>query len=1579
VVRLFPENPGRDAGRSANLYVDLGRISEDVLPDEKLNNEDGLSMSEISESSIGAGDWARLPSSTQNSVIDIDDNTRRTEDLGLDGLASYGGDYPPFATETEHFKAFLDGLDLNDPDPRYRAEVAKAFADPSGDDFHYYGNERYYGDAAFFPSPPVFQQRFSKYFPSYELNGFETQTELAENTTVPRGNSRFPDSEDQNTNSTIDIDNSYFQYELTLSQVALDSLARPDETNDYVVGQITDENGVGNGWYQIRIPVQEFTRQIGSIQDFSQIESIRVWTSGHEVPITLRLASLELVGSQWQESERILAESDGFGGINEEESEKLTISSINNEENADVSIPPIGTVIGETRLPTGEIQESREQSILLRKKKLLPGRQRGIFRTQNTSLDLLKYSNLRMFVHMHGKTLDGQNLASLPKDVGRSKASLFVRLRANESNDYYEYEQPLTPSSETSGDADELWQTNVDYNGEFRDLNSMNIELSALNQLKVARDRLAFPTDSVFYSMVDGIPSAPDVPDAELFAPPGTRLGIKGNPSLGRINSIVIGVRNVADSTSTDFADILEEITVWLNELRVAGYDETNGWAAVGNADIKLADIGSIRASIRSQTDGFGALSSSLDEREQNNIDDWSITSEIQADKLIPSRYNWSMPLSVQYASNTSTPRFSPTRGDVRLDEIVSQINDREDLTDGEKAVAEEEAILAAQTHSTTKSFSARVSKSNSGSGFLRTTLDGIALTYATAATEARTPALQVNNSSRWNSAISYRYQNRGVYTVKPLWLLEKIPFLGPLGRLQFNYVPQSIQTSASFARALADSRDRPVTLAADTSNVPLIVRFPTREKHTFTHSRNFGLQYNPFQFLNLSFDYNTGQSFNQAGVDTLTSVAIGDSVFAGYTIDQAIDAGLIDEEDRTNAFEVENLTILPASQVIADAFKGSSEIRTEDNDQRFTASLRPRFTNINALNWIQIQDITYTADFRWKNGPISRNTGAGINNGVSLRAGATVRIQDLFRKFGFYRSIERRQNEYIARKDADAAERTRAKDQRDRAKEQEKQLEAARKAAEDEAGGEESGEEKPVLDEDGEPIKVENDIALPARDPAADASVEVPDTGGGFRLPSIRSWARQLVLAVTGIRDFTINYDGNRTAASTNFGVPVYGLVNDQPTIVNVNTHYSIFDAFKGNGASPAYRFGFKRQLGLEDRVLDPSLQVSDILVDSDKFQAKTTLNPSNVLSITLNWNLDYQNSETFSFRPLFDENDRLSGLDTTITRSGGNSATIWAFGASYLDMFEAQLATYNSDVAASEEGATIIDDADMNGRVALTNASVTRDFQNAFVKAGRTLDAQNLLPFPRPNWGISYSGASNWPLIRALVQNMTIRHSYNATYSADYFTNTQFGGADSVKFIDLGPNQIQFDIEEYQVGAVRVNETYSPLIGLDIGWKKQFSTNMQWTRSNSYSLSTTNFEVSRARTNEFSFTASWQKSGLKLPFFGGKTLTNRVNFSLTLGKSFSDDQRLRLRRGLEEAVTEEDFVPGDALLGDNVSLITSYTRTTVIPKIGYQFSNKVSANFQLKYELFDSQDSRQPSSTVIQGNFNIRVSIAN
>ncbi|MBT8399367.1 MAG: cell surface protein SprA, partial [Rhodothermia bacterium] len=1574
VMQAYPENQANDAGPDARLFVDLGFITEDILPNERLNDEDGLSTQSIGESSVD--EWGRVPVVTPDRVVKIDNDTRRTEDLGIDGLASYGGDYPEFATEQGRYTAFLNSLDRGETDPRYVAEVNRAEVDPSGDDYHFYGNSRYFDDPRFYPESVYpggasFQQRMSRYFPGQELNSFEGQTELAENTSVKRGNSRFPDTEDINLNSTIDTDNSYFQYELPLSKAALDSLARPDQVDDFVVTEITDgETGRQTGWYQIRIPVSQFTRSVGTIQDFSKIESIRLWTTGHQVPITLRFATLELVGSQWQKSEQITLERE-LPSEEESRDTRLSISSVNNEENAGIYQSPLGTVVSLTRLASGGTQNAREQAMVLRAENLYPGRQRGIFKTYRQGLDFLKYSNVRMFAHMHGDLGDGRRLEDLPRDEGRSKSRLFVRLGANETNDYYEYEQPLTPSSELSRDPNVLWQTNQDFEGRNVDLNSVNIVLSALNQLKVTRDQRGVPTDSVF------------AVDAGEEAPPGTRIAIRGTPSLSRINTISIGIRNPADTSSTSSSDILTDVSIWINELRVAGYDEKVGWSALANASVQLADLGRIRANWQTQTDGFGSLSSTLGERDQRAIDNWSVTTELNADKPIPEKFGWRIPVSFQLQSNTSTPRFAPSRGDVRLREILAQIDDRADngeISREEAELEKEEARLSAETHSRSRSFTARVSKSGSKSSILKYTLDGISASYTHTDSKARNPSLAFNDSWRWSNTLSYRLSVRRPRTVRPFWFLDGIPVLETLGQLQFNYLPQSLNTSATTTRNFTETQERPDILGVDDrSDIQLLVDNPVREKHSFSHSRNFSLQYNPFQFLNLSFDINTGLSLNAAGVDTLSSVVdtgtgeVLTSPDGRFTIDDWLDANPgADSALGVSVFQLDRLRAKEASSVFGTLITKGEGVRPERHGQRFSATFRPRLTTSKYLDWINIQDVVYSVQYDWQNGSISRNTGASVSNRVDIRTGISLRIQDLWRKFGFYRKLEEAQKKAEAEKQAEKRRREQEAAQRKRERElakqreEEERLQARIEQEKAEAAGEVREEALP------DSVIAEVPAELPGED-RPDETVETEDGGGGgprIPLPDPIAILRRAALAVTGIRDFSITYTGSRGSRSTNVGDPATGDVN-----------YGLFDALRGVGPSLGYRFGFVREVAPETRISDPSLQVTDVFDNSDQFQARTSLNPTRSLSINLTWSLNESESITRTY-----SQDDLLGIPPTSNRNGNNRSSVWAFGGSYLNLVEAQLETFRSDrTAAVNQGLPldVLGDASQDGRVVLSNKSIVEDFKSAFTKSLGTISDQDI-PFPLPGWNVNYTGLGNWPIVRSLVQSATVRHGYTADYSSDFRTNSLAAAVaprdTSLIFAFVPGTAIRYTIPRTETGAVRINQRYQPFIGLDLNWKGRLQTNVAWNKSTSLSLSTSNFEVSESTTNELTFTANFQKVGMSIPFLPGKRLNNRVSLGLSVSRAKTLDQRFLLQKALTTAVSTEDtFRLEDALSGDLVSVITSHTRTSVSPQISYQFSNRVTANFTLRYEKLDSEISRQPSSTNMTGTFNVRVNITN
>ncbi|MEX0600488.1 MAG: cell surface protein SprA, partial [Rhodothermales bacterium] len=824
--------------------------------------------------------------------------------------------------------------------------------------------------------------------------------------------------------------------------------------------------------------------------------------------------------------------------------------------------------------------------------------------------------------------------------------------------------------------------------------------------------------------------------------------------------------------------------------------------------------------------------------------------------------------------------------------------------------------------------------------------------------------------------------------TVKPFWFLENIPLLGVLGGIDFNYAPQSVSAGATAARNFSESQDRPRTLPnPEGPQLPELVEFPIRQTHALSHRRNGSIQYNPFQFLNLSFDANTSQSLNALGVDTLFSVIRMDSLgqgtqFDGLSVDEALQDGVVDTSD--TFFQVSELRPVPAGQIVNRVFSGHEGLRADQHNESFTASFRPNISSISALDWISLQDVVYGSQFRWQNGSVGRNTGATAGNQLNLRGGVTLRPQELFRKIPLYTALERAQSDYEQEQEAERQRRQQAREQARAERERRRQEEEARREGAEQEAAErtpedelQTPEDEMQVDGEGPPTEETADDEGDGTDAATDDEAEMgdepaegrepADDGGGFSLPLPNpvSLARQAVLAATGIRDMTITYSGNQSSNSSNVGT---GTRNEHGELVDVESPYSLIDAISGSGPPVGYRFGLERTLPLDQRVISSNLQVTDALSTGHQIQSRATLNPSQALQINLTWNANWDENTNVSYR-------RDPNVNLSRTFSGSNRASVWAFNADYLTLFERQLETYRLDFNQADDKLAF-GDANGDGRVVLTNESIVDDFQQTYLSGFGTVDGRGFLPFPMPNWQISYNGLGNWPLIRSLVTNATLRHGYSSDYSTDYRRN--LASADSLRAFELSGRQIRFTIPEHEIGGVRVNERYQPLIGVDLTFRGSIQSSVAWEKSTAYSLSTTNFEVSQNDNSQITFNASYARSGLKLPFLS--RLNNRISFSVTVSRANLKDQRLSLRRGLTDAISRGDeFVLEDALEGENVSVITASTRITVVPRISYQFSNRVAADFTLRYENFESEDSRQPSSTNINGGFNFRVSISN
>src|SRR5690606_4314555 len=102
--------------------------------------------------------------------------------------------------------------------------------------------------------------------------------------------------------------------------------------------------------------------------------------------------------------------------------------------------------------------------------------------------------------------------------------------------------------------------------------NEFNFGLKLLRDIKLQRNAEGFQIDRLY-----------EASDPQF---PNNTIRVIGNPNLGDVESIMVGVANPDNGSGTHCVE------VWINELRVTGLDDRGGMAAVGRVDMKMADLG---------------------------------------------------------------------------------------------------------------------------------------------------------------------------------------------------------------------------------------------------------------------------------------------------------------------------------------------------------------------------------------------------------------------------------------------------------------------------------------------------------------------------------------------------------------------------------------------------------------------------------------------------------------------------------------------------------------------------------------------------------------------------------------------------------------------------------------------------------------------------------------------------------------------------------------------------------------------------------------------------------------------------
>ncbi|MGB0524166.1 MAG: cell surface protein SprA, partial [Flammeovirgaceae bacterium] len=378
VNKYVRDNRGNTTG--GDLYINLGNISEDVIPDNRHFFENGLT---VDRSNLTESEWGYSPNQQYlTNAFGTEAGARTAQDVGFDGY-----------NNQEEMDSLLRNLPIN---------VQDVFAnDPSADDFvHYLDAES--------PNGTVKILERYKNFTNPEGNS-------PENTTggVVRAYTNFPENEDLNRDNTLSTIDQYYQYKVPLrpgldigSSFIVDKL----ETR---APQVGGEDGDPITWYQFRIPIRtENKTNIGGIDGFKSIRYIRMFMTGWREPVVLRMVQFQLVSAQWRPvTEFSVAESGAGPAV--EPPRNIDVSSVNIEENGDLSegtipydLPP--GFIRDFDQTSAVTRQLNEQSLQLCIDGLEDSDGRAVFKT--VSMDFINYKRLKLEVHGHSATSETDDL-----------------------------------------------------------------------------------------------------------------------------------------------------------------------------------------------------------------------------------------------------------------------------------------------------------------------------------------------------------------------------------------------------------------------------------------------------------------------------------------------------------------------------------------------------------------------------------------------------------------------------------------------------------------------------------------------------------------------------------------------------------------------------------------------------------------------------------------------------------------------------------------------------------------------------------------------------------------------------------------------------------------------------------------------------------------------------------------------------------------------------------------------------------------------------------------------------------------
>ena len=1382
-------------GVGGELYFNLGEVSEDILKDGKKFYENGLPASgntNTYEETV----WGRIPVTTSLVYAFDNNNDNRTQqDLGLNGLSS--------ADEANHptYRDYLAAIN-----GRVRQEVYDSIAaDPAGDRYHYFRGGDY--DAA--------QRSIIERYKYY--NNTEGNSPASSDGDYSSAAKTTPDIEDANQDFTMDEYENFFQYRISL---------RPEEMQvgrNYITDKRTVTSKLRNGntesvdWYKFRIPIDEYEKIVGSIRDFTSIRFIRMYMTQFQKPVTLRFATMQFVRGDWRPYQQpISSKLNAAPTISGE----FTTSAVNIEEHGDRKpvnyvLPPGVTRIIDPSQP--QLRQDNEQALSLNVSNLGSKESRAVYKKSN--LDIRQYERIQLFIHAEAPEFGSNEL----KD---NDLSLFVRLGSDYKSNYYEYEVPLSITPHGSYDGNSTAAATAVWPQE----NMIDIPLTKLTGIKVKRNTLR-------NSNADGVNNTTIYSEYDNDIPKN-RISIVGSPSIGQIKVMMIGVRNNSSSAKS--------ATVWVNEMRLLGFNNKSGWAAQGNLNIKLSDIGSFAAQGKIETAGFGGLEDKLAARRTDDHYRYSLTGNMDFGRLFPKSFKISLPTYYSFTEEVTSPLYSPFDTDLLLDDVIDSYSG--ESRDSIKNIAE--------VHSIMRNFSVSNAKLNIKS---KTAMPydpaNFSFSFSHATTENSGSTINWENKLNWKASASYNYASP-IKTIKPFEKIKsKSKWFKIMKEWGLNPLPQTLALNSDITRTYHELQRRDLNAIAGGEEIPLTF------SQQFYWNRSFSIKWDPT--TNLRMNLNTG-----------TNAEVEEPFLP------------VNKEHYPNEYAMWKDSVKMSLREMG---------RPLSYQQNFTASYALPLNKLPIFEWLTA-DASYSATYNWQRG--NTVSGANFGNNIAGKRNVTLKgtlnFEKLYNIFPYLEETNKR----FASNNKKSSSKTKKKSQKAKPFTKEIQLQMDttvtvthnlknRKlevTARTKSGGKYKLKYK-VIDENNILIKNNDSVSVKVTI-LAKAKGERSNFAKAMQYPT-----RVLMM----VRNATFSYT-NAYAMNLPGFMPMAGDIFGQGR--------------NGGSLAPGLDFAF----GLIDDGYLAKAQQRNWLLRNDSIsaqasttaaedlQVRVTLEPFRDFKIDLNANWTRNQSKTIQFMYDGMPSNESGGFNMT-TISIGNSFGGGNAGNNYksdvYNRFIDNLGKHRTRVEKRYEGSKYPLQSTLpgmtydpaNGGVDMYSADVMLPaFLETYTNGGATDIFPSMLSM-LPNWKIKYSGLSKLAWFKDIFKSVNIEHGYKSVYAIGSYSTyaTYMEYTKGIGYVNNTATGMPVPSSKYNISTVSINESFSPLIGLDVTTNNNITIGGKFIQSRILNLSLTAIQMVETYSQEIAVNLGYKILGAKL-FGGGKKANKEKN-----NKSKGNDINLR------------------------------------------------------------------------------------